>query len=36
MKQTEIGEATGYGQSRISELKKARRHLSMTEPAHVQ
>ncbi len=36
MKQTEIGEATGYGQSRISELKKARRHLSMTEPTHVQ
>lgn len=36
MKQTDIGEATGYGQSRISDLKKARRHLSMTEPAHAQ
>lgn len=31
LKQTEIGEATGYGQSRVSDLKKARRHLSLME-----
>jgi hypothetical protein len=34
MKQTDIGEATGYGQSRVSDLKKAKRHLSMVEAAH--
>jgi hypothetical protein len=36
MKQTDIGEATGYGQSRVSDLKKAKRHLSMVEAAHAQ
>lgn len=34
LKQTEIGEATGYGQSRISDLKKARRHAGLMEQAH--
>ena len=36
MKQTEIGEATGYGQSRVSDLKKGRRHVGLMEPAHAQ
>lgn len=31
LKQTEIGEATGYGQSRVSDLKKAKRHLPLLE-----
>lgn len=31
LKQAEIGEATGYGQSRVSDLKKAKRHLTLTE-----
>ena len=34
LRQIEIGEAIGYGQSRISDLKKARRHLALMEPAH--
>lgn len=34
MKQTEIGEATGYGQSRVSDLKRARRHLQLIEASH--
>lgn len=34
MKQTEIGEATGYGQSRVSDLKRAKRHLHLMEAAH--
>lgn len=34
LKQIEIGEATGYGQSRISDLKKARRHTVLTEASH--
>lgn len=34
LKQTEIGEATGYGQSRISDLKKAKRHVGLMESAH--
>lgn len=36
MKQTEIGEATGYVQSRISEIKKAKRHLPLIEAPHAQ
>lgn len=36
LKQTEIGEATGYGQSRVSDLKKAKRHLSLVDMAHAQ
>ncbi|SDT37418.1 AAA family ATPase [Bradyrhizobium canariense] len=36
MKQTDIGEATGYGQSRVSDLKKAKRHLALMEAAHAQ
>lgn len=36
LKQTEIGEATGYGQSRVSDLKKAKRHLPLLEASHVQ
>lgn len=36
LKQTEIGEATGYGQSRVSDLKKARRHLPLMEATHAQ
>ena len=36
MKQTEIGDATGYGQSKVSDLKKAKRHLSLMEPVHAQ
>lgn len=31
LKQTEIGDATGFSQPRISELKKSRRHLSLME-----
>jgi hypothetical protein len=33
MKQTDIGDATGYGQSRVSDLKKAKRHLAFMEQA---
>ena len=36
LKQTEIGEATGYGQSRVSDLKKAKRHLPLMEASHAQ
>ncbi|MCP3380120.1 MULTISPECIES: AAA family ATPase [unclassified Bradyrhizobium] len=36
LKQTEIGEATGYGQSRVSDLKKAKRHLPLMEAPHAQ
>lgn len=36
LKQTEIGEATGYGQSRVSDLKKAKRHLPLLEASHAQ
>lgn len=36
LKQTEIGEATGYGQSRVSDLKKAKRYLPLMEVAHAQ
>ncbi|GAA0304882.1 hypothetical protein GCM10008966_26840 [Rhodovulum strictum] len=36
LKQTEIGEATGYGQSRVSDLKKAKRHLPLLEPSYAQ
>lgn len=36
MNQTEIGKATGYVQSRISDLKKAKRHLTLTETPHAQ
>ena len=36
LKQTEIGEATGYGQSRVSDLKKAKRHLALLEAAYAQ
>ncbi|MHC2627258.1 hypothetical protein ACVIW2_009345 [Bradyrhizobium huanghuaihaiense] len=36
LKQTEIGEATGYGQSRVSDLKKAKRHLLLMEASHAQ
>jgi hypothetical protein len=37
LKQAEIGEATGYGQSRVSDLKKAKRHLALTDgAAHAQ
>jgi hypothetical protein len=36
MKQSDIGEATGYGQSRVSDLKKAKRHLPLLEPQHAQ
>ena len=34
IKQTEIGEATGYSQSRVSDLKKAKRHLPLLEAPH--
>ncbi len=34
LKQTEIGEATGYGQSRISDLKRSRKHAGLMEPSH--
>lgn len=34
LKQTEIGEATGFGQSRVSDLKKAKRHLPLIEALH--
>lgn len=36
LKQTELGEATGYSQPRISELKKAQRHLPLLEAANAQ
>ena len=36
LKQTEIGEATGYGQSRVSDLKKSKRHLPLMEFSHAQ
>lgn len=36
LKQTEIGEATGYGQSRVSDLKKSKRHLPLMEGLHAQ
>ena len=36
MKQSDIGEATGYGQSRVSDLKKAKRHLPLLEAQHAQ
>lgn len=36
MKQNDIGEATGYVQSRISEIKKTKRHLPLTETPHAQ
>lgn len=34
LKQTEIGDATGYAQSKISDLKKAKLHLPLMEAAH--
>ncbi|WP_245511306.1 MULTISPECIES: ATP-binding protein [unclassified Mesorhizobium] len=34
LKQTEIGEATGYGQSRVSDLKKSKRHLPLVEASY--
>lgn len=36
MKQSDIGEATGYSQSRISDLKKDKRHLTLLEHTHAQ
>lgn len=36
MKQTDIGEATGYVQSRISEFKKMKRHLPLSEGSHAE
>jgi hypothetical protein len=34
MRQTEIGDATGYGQSRISDLKKSKRYTVLTDVVH--
>ena len=34
LKQAEIGQATGYGQSRVSDIKKTRRHVSLIEATH--
>jgi len=34
LKQAEIGQATGYGQSKVSDIKKAKRHLSLMEASH--
>ncbi|MDR6773318.1 ATP-binding protein [Azospirillum sp. BE72] len=34
VKQAEIGDATGFGQSRVSDLKKSKRHLSLMDVAH--
>lgn len=34
LKQTEIGEATGYGQSRISDLKRSRKHAGLMDHVH--
>ena len=34
LKQAEIGQATGYGQSRVSDIKKTKRHLPLMEAAH--
>ncbi|MBC9208194.1 ATP-binding protein [Roseomonas aerophila] len=36
MKQADISEATGYGQSKVSELKKAKRHLALMEQSDAQ
>lgn len=36
IKQVEIGEATGYGQSTVSDLKKSKRHLTLIEDKHAQ
>lgn len=36
LKQLEIGEATGYGQSKVSDLKKSKRHLPFMEAPHAQ
>ncbi|MFT3673486.1 AAA family ATPase [Aestuariivirga sp.] len=36
MRQSDIGDATGYGQSRVSELKKAKRHVLLLEHQHAQ
>jgi hypothetical protein len=36
MKQVEIGEATGYGQSTVSDIKKSKRHLMAIEDRHAQ
>ena len=36
MKQIEIGEATGYGQSTVSDIKKSKRHLAVAEDKHAQ
>lgn len=36
LKQTEIGEATGYAQSRVSDLKKSKRHLQLEGISHAQ
>ena len=33
LKQAEIGQATGYGQSRVSAIKKTKRHLALMEAA---
>ncbi|MAY34204.1 MAG: AAA family ATPase [Rhodovulum sp.] len=33
LKQAEIGQATGYGQSRVSDIKKSKRHLTLMEAA---
>lgn len=34
LKQTEIGDAIGYGQSKVSDLKKAKRHIALLEHAN--
>lgn len=34
LKQIEIGEATGYGQSRISDLKRSRKHAGLMDQVH--
>lgn len=36
LKQSEIGQATGYGQSRVSDIKKSKRHLPLMEALHAQ
>jgi SpoVK/Ycf46/Vps4 family AAA+-type ATPase len=34
LKQAEIGQATGYGQSKVSDIKKSKKHLALEGAAH--
>ena len=36
LKQAEIGQATGYGQSKVSDIKKAKRHVPLMDTSYAQ